>query len=199
MQLLLCAAGRTGIVRKLQQCWRNGDFTLEYFDNAGYNLHSKQGRFNALNAAISLALRRNVAPRHSSKLKEMLMKTIIAGSRSIGRKSHRTWDYDYLLELLDQAVVQSGFQISEVISGRAGGTDRAGEKWAESRQIPVNIFKPNWKIGKCAGLIRNREMVAQADALIAIFDGASRGTLDTISQMQRTGKFVHVIKVSKLG
>lgn len=44
------------------------------------------------------------------------MRTIIAGSRGI-------WDY----KLIDQAVIESKFDMSVVISGTANGVDKLGE------------------------------------------------------------------------
>ena len=124
------------------------------------------------------------------------MKTIIAGSRAVGRTGTRSWDYDHLAKLVMQAVSESGFEITVVISGGAGGPDRAGEKWAQANNKPIEQFKANWKLGKGAGLALNREMVANADALIAIYDGQSKGTLDTIERMKRAGKKVFVLEVA---
>lgn len=124
------------------------------------------------------------------------MRTIIAGSRAIGRLSARTWNYDYLKELVRRAVLESGIEITAVISGGAGGPDRAGEIWAEDTKTPMKQFKPNWRLGRGAGLARNGDMVATADALIAIHDGESKGTLDTIEKMKRARKKVFVLNVA---
>ena len=57
-------------------------------------------------------------------------------------------------------------------------------------------FKPNWRLGRGTGLARNGDMVATADALIAIYDGESKGTLDTIEKMKRARKKVFVLNVA---
>lgn len=102
------------------------------------------------------------------------MKTIIAGSRSIT-------DYKYLLK----AIAQIDWEITEVISGNARGVDRLGERWARENNIPVRLFFPDWdKWGKSAGFVRNHEMVEEAEALIALWDGESRGTKHTIGLAQ---------------
>lgn len=49
------------------------------------------------------------------------MKTVIAGSRAIGRLSRQQWDYDRLVALIDEAVRQSKISITQIISGGAGG------------------------------------------------------------------------------
>lgn len=94
------------------------------------------------------------------------MKVIIAGSRSIK---------DYLI--VKQAIKSSGFIITEIVSGTAQGVDRLGESWAFQNGILVKRFFPDWdKYGRSAGYRRNVEMAEYADALIAIWDGKSRGT-----------------------
>jgi hypothetical protein len=112
--------------------------------------------------------------------------TIIAGSRGL----RGLGDY----ELVDLAVKRSGFNVVKVISGTARGIDQAGEKWAEKTGIPVEKFPANWEAeGKAAGFNRNSRMSFHADALIAIWDGESRGTKHMIEQMD--GKPVYVMKV----
>ena len=94
------------------------------------------------------------------------MKIIIAGSRSIS---------DY--EILKTAIALSGFEISTVVSGHARGVDYLGELWARKNKIPVQIFLPDWNTyGKSAGIRRNIEMAKNADGLIALWDGRSKGT-----------------------
>lgn len=112
------------------------------------------------------------------------MKTIIAGSRTIVGYS-----------TVKKAIERSGFVISVVFSGAARGVDKLGEKWAKENGVPVECFPANWKeYGKGAGMIRNSEMVAGADALIAVWDGISRGTADTIGKAKKSGLKVFVYK-----
>lgn len=94
------------------------------------------------------------------------MKTIIAGSRSIE---------DYFL--VCEAVYLSSFEISEVVSGGAPGVDRLGEQWAAQNGVPFKQFLAVWGMyGKMAGKVRNRQMGDYSQALIAVWDGISRGT-----------------------
>lgn len=110
------------------------------------------------------------------------MKTIIAGSREVTDPA-----------IVTEAVKASGFTISEVVSGRARGVDRLGEEWARSNNIQISPFEPKWSIhGKAAGPIRNREMAEYADALIAIWDGSSRGTRNMIETAKELGLKVYV-------
>lgn len=86
------------------------------------------------------------------------MKTIIAGSRDFTN-----------LELVEIAVMQSGFDISVVLSGCARGVDRLGELWAKEHDVPVEHYPADWGIhGKRAGYLRNSLMAQNGEALIAV-------------------------------
>lgn len=109
------------------------------------------------------------------------MKVIIAGSRTID---------DY--EIVAQAVTESGFWVTEVVSGGARGPDSLGELWAFRNSVYLSRFPADWNLGKRAGILRNEEMGRYADALVAIWDGKSRGTRHMIDFMLSLGKPVHV-------
>jgi hypothetical protein len=115
------------------------------------------------------------------------VKVIIAGSRGID-------DYPTVL----RAIVAADFDITEVVSGGARGVDRLGEKYAALQGLPVKRFIPDWaNDGKRAGFDRNREMAHYADALIAVWDGQSRGTRHMIEVATRGGMPVSVYRTDK--
>mgnify|MGYP000025132384 CR=1 FL=1 len=94
------------------------------------------------------------------------MKVIIAGSRD-----------GFVARNVFEAIEESKFIITEVVSGGARGVDRDGEYWAKLNNIPIKLFPADWdKYKKAAGVIRNIEMAMYADALIAVWDGKSKGT-----------------------
>lgn len=98
------------------------------------------------------------------------MKTIIAGSRN----------YNNINSLIC-AVENCNWTITTVISGKAKGVDRLGELWASYHNIPIIEFPADWKrFGKSAGYKRNSQMAENADALIALWNGKSRGTKSMI-------------------
>lgn len=110
------------------------------------------------------------------------MKVIIAGSRGIE---------DFTT--ISKAISNSGFIITEVVSGTARGVDKLGEKWAEKNRVPVKRFPADWnKHGKSAGYKRNKQMAEYADALIAVWDGESRGTGHMINLAREAGLSVYV-------
>lgn len=80
--------------------------------------------------------------------------------------------------------------------GCAKGIDTKGAMWADERGIPVKEFHADWKQGRGAGIQRNIEMGSYADALIAIWDGKSKGTQHMISHMLRRAKPVYVLNVT---
>ncbi len=113
------------------------------------------------------------------------MKTIIAGSRDITN-----------YHIVEKAWYNSGFIMTEVVSGCARGVDKLGEKLGDSLGLPVKRFPADWKTyPKAAGFIRNKQMGDYADALIAIWDGASRGTLSCIELAEVKGLKVYIYRV----
>ena len=109
-------------------------------------------------------------------------RVIIAGSRK----------YRGGIEGVTAAVKASGFDIEVVLYGGATGADRAGKWWAEMNDCAVETFEVtprDWKkYGKGAGMRRNAMMAKHADALIALWDGASPGTRDMIERMHERDK-----------
>lgn len=98
------------------------------------------------------------------------MKTIVAGSRDITS-----------LDLITTAIEAAPWKITELVSGAARGVDQLGETYAAAAGIQITKFPADWKkYGRGAGPVRNREMGNYADALIAIWDGKSKGTKSMI-------------------
>lgn len=93
------------------------------------------------------------------------MRTIIAGSRTILRMS-----------IVESVMKKAPIRPTVVLCGEAVGVDKLGAVWARKNGIPVESFPADWKkYGRSAGLMRNAQMAEQAEALIAIWDGKSRG------------------------
>ena len=120
------------------------------------------------------------------------MRVIIAGSRTITD----------LLEL-EKAITASGIfldngSITEVICGNAQGADEVGKLYAAFHNIPIKYFLPDWKAyGKAAGPIRNSQMAENADALILLWDGKSKGSQDMLNKANAKGLKVYVHLVPK--
>jgi hypothetical protein len=113
------------------------------------------------------------------------MKVIIAGGRDVT-------NYAYV----EAAAKESGFDITEVVSGCARGADTLGEMWAKANSLHIKKFPADWdNLGKKAGHVRNCQMGDYADALIALWDGESRGTKHMIDYATKKGLKVFVFKV----
>lgn len=117
------------------------------------------------------------------------MKVIIAGSRSITSQSD-----------VDLAIGFSGFNITEVVSGKCRGVDALGEAWAKKHGVPVRDFPAEWEFyGKKAGPFRNEQMATYAEALIAVrAAGKSDGTDDMIKRARKRGLKVFVFQIHEL-
>lgn len=124
------------------------------------------------------------------------MKLIIAGTRTFA-------DYDLLKN--KAKALTANVTVKEVVSGGNGylapngeverGADLLGEKWANDNNIKITRFMPNWSLyGKMAGPIRNGKMAEYGDALIAFWDGKSKGTESMIALAKLGGLKVRVIK-----
>lgn len=116
------------------------------------------------------------------------MRTIIAGGREVNG--------DTADQLVREAISKSGWsnEISEVIHGAALGIDSAAHRVCKNLW-PVKPIPADWNLhGKSAGPIRNRKMAGMADALIAIWDGSSRGTKNMIETAKEFGLRVYIHK-----
>ena len=82
---------------------------------------------------------------------------------------------------MKKTIEELDWEITAIISGTARGADRLGERYAKEFGIELSKKPADWdKYSKAAGYIRNTEMAKEADALIAFWDGNSRGTMRMI-------------------
>lgn len=83
--------------------------------------------------------------------------------------------------------------VVEIVSGCAVGADKLGERYAQERGFQIKRFPAEWSLhGKAVGFIRNEEMAKYSDALIAFWDGVSRGTKHTIDLAEKHGLKIKV-------
>jgi hypothetical protein len=100
------------------------------------------------------------------------MRTIVAGSRSIG---------DYAM--LTAAIQAAPWKPSVILSGGAEGVDRLGEQWARENGIPLEAHKGSMG-----------EVVKKAEALLALWDGKSQGTRNMIGSASRAALRIFVMR-----
>jgi predicted Rossmann fold nucleotide-binding protein DprA/Smf involved in DNA uptake len=110
------------------------------------------------------------------------MKVTVIGSRTFK-------DYDLLVAHLRQCA------ITLVITGGAKGADALALDYATDAGIPSRVFIPDWKkYQRGAGHVRNRQMVDACDAVLAFWDGQSKGTHHTMRYAASKGKPVQMIR-----
>ena len=115
-----------------------------------------------------------------------MFRVIIAGGRKFN-------NYSLLKEKCDNILSNINDRIA-IVSGCADGADLLGEKYAKEMDSIVHYYPANWKLyGKSAGMIRNREMAENAEALIAFWDGESKGTKAMIETAKKKNLKVRII------
>jgi hypothetical protein len=109
------------------------------------------------------------------------MKLAIVGSRSI-------YDYAPVKALLDE-VLMDNQHITTVVSGGAMGIDRFAAIWAKDNNLQLIEHIPDWQTnGRAAGFIRNEQIIKDADYVVAIWDGVSKGTVNSMQWAKRFNK-----------
>jgi hypothetical protein len=128
-------------------------------------------------------------------------KVIIAGSRTITDK-----------DIVWAAITESGLSMDEVVSGMAPGVDTIGKQIGDDLGVPVKPFPAEWnnlkqpgaiiryrkhgkKYNANAGFYRNEQMAKYATALIAVWDGKSRGTKHMIDMAHQYNLKVYVKRI----
>lgn len=115
-----------------------------------------------------------------------MFRVIIAGGREFT-------DYAALEQFVDHMLSQVNDEIT-VVSGTARGADRLGEQYARNRGMQIQQYPAQWDVhGKSAGYKRNALMADNADALIACWDGKSRGTKHMIDIARSKGLPVRIL------
>ena len=109
------------------------------------------------------------------------MRLLVAGSRSVA-----TFDLS--------AYIPSDTEL--IISGGAKGIDAIAEQYADRHGISKLVLRPDYKrYGRAAPLRRNLCMVELADAVLAVWDGISKGTQYTIECARRENKPLTVVMI----
>ncbi len=111
----------------------------------------------------------------------MTTRVAIVGSRSYPRPD------------LVEAFVADLPDGSVVVSGGARGADTFAEEAAKAAGLETLIFHADWEnLGRKAGPLRNEQIIAHADRVVAFWDGRSRGTLNSVALASRAGLPVEI-------
>lgn len=117
-----------------------------------------------------------------------IFKVVVAGGRDFT-------NYNLLKEKVDNILSQKKLTHKILIlSGKSIGADCLGEIYALENNLEILSYPADWgKFGKKAGVKRNAEMINDADALIAFWNGNSQGTKYMIDIATKKGKMIRVI------
>ena len=114
---------------------------------------------------------------------------IIAGGRDFA-------DYESLVRIATKAISSKLLTHKvNIVCGMARGTDLLGKKIAEEFGYDVIECPADWEnLGKSAGYIRNKYMASISHALLAFYDGTSKGTGHMIDLANEFNLKIRVIK-----
>lgn len=91
------------------------------------------------------------------------------------------------------ALESCGWRPTVVLCGLAKGADNLGHIWALKEGIPVETYPADWNTyGRGAGFKRNLDMGNKAEALIALWDGESKGTKHMIDIASKLELKIHI-------
>jgi hypothetical protein len=111
------------------------------------------------------------------------MKIAVIGSREFNN-----------VKLLEEKLDPFKNQIIELISGGAQGADTLAEAWALANNVPVKLFKPDWKkFARAAGIKRNEQIIESCDYCIAFWDGKSKGTASSLKFCEKLKKPFEIV------
>lgn len=125
------------------------------------------------------------------------MKIAIVGSRSIDKAEDV---FPIIFRFIEDRC--SGRSVT-LISGGAKGVDSLVKKYSEQRGLdfveflPYHLIDNGVEFSSRYFFARNRQLVSNADEVLAIWDGVSTGTQHAIRYAQKIGVPVMVIKVQK--
>ncbi|MDR0381171.1 MAG: DUF2493 domain-containing protein [Oscillospiraceae bacterium] len=105
------------------------------------------------------------------------MRVAVVGSRGLG---------DVWYTLLCRHIPA---ECSEIISGGAVGVDTLAERYAAEAGLRLTVIRPDYRLfDRAAPLVRNGRIVREADYVLILWDGVSRGTRHVIMTCLKTGK-----------
>lgn len=115
-------------------------------------------------------------------------RVIVAGCRDFT-------DYELLKEKCNFYLQDKKPENVIIVSGHASGADALGERYAQERGFGLETFPADWKAHRrAAGPIRNAQMASVAHALIAFWDGKSRGVMNMIDTAKKHNLQVAVVR-----
>lgn len=129
--------------------------------------------------------------RPDKKAKELL----IGQPKKIAIVGFRSFSSFEQFQALDEFILSkiSEQDIESVVSGGAKGADILGAEFAVAHSKEIHVHLHDWDIyGKRAGMIRNHNIIKEADVVFAFWDGKSNGTRHSIKLAKELGKKLYI-------
>ena len=105
----------------------------------------------------------------------------VVGSRSIR-------DQGYVWSCIEEVIRLVGEKPRCIVSGGAIGVDGYAAQYAKEHEIFLIEHYPDYrKHGSSAPFIRNEKIVKDSAVLVAVWDGESNGTLNSINIAKKLG------------
>ena len=114
------------------------------------------------------------------------MNVAVIGSRDFN-------DYESLSRILNALLHKHGSCVI-IISGGARGADSLAIRFCKENSVKYIEYLPDWSIGKHAGFLRNKDIIDNADAVIAFWNGKSKGTLHSLQLARQQNKPVKLVR-----
>ncbi len=111
---------------------------------------------------------------------------MVCGSRSIE-------DHDFVWKCIEETY--KTYKFDTIIEGGADGVDSLAGLFTIYHRFNHMTIYPQWnKHGNKAGFMRNSDLVEICNKGIAMWDGKSTGTKDSITKLKKVGKLLKVFK-----
>lgn len=118
------------------------------------------------------------------------MRVLVCGGRHF---HNRAFAESYLDKL------HAIYKFDCVIHGAARGGDTLAAQWASTHAIPVEAFPADWdKLGRAAGVLRNKQMIAQGQPDMVVALPGGRGTHHMRLQASQAGLLVIDLDVERV-
>jgi hypothetical protein len=117
------------------------------------------------------------------------VRLIIAGSRTINLSEEQVSQY------VKEWEEKHGHTVTTIVTGMASGVDSAAYYWARNKGKIIDAHPADWQTyGKSAGIRRNRVMAENADGLLLVWDGTSKGSANMLRNARSLKLLIHEIR-----
>lgn len=114
------------------------------------------------------------------------MRVIICGGRDLD-------DKEFVFSQLDK--INQLYDLTFIITGGARGADFWANMWAAHNHKEVRVYQADWeKLGRAAGIIRNKQMLTDAKPELVIAFEGGKGTENMVKIATKAGIPVVEIK-----